>query len=144
MKKLLALILASILLLSLPLAAFAEEESPAEGEIIEEYVNIKKAGVSLTIASNGNTSIIIYCQGIIGTTHISSTTYLEKQNSYGTWDRVSINGASQISDGVSGSYLSRTYTTTVGTGTYRATSVFTVTRGGVDETITVYSNIVYH
>ena len=76
-------------------------------------------------------------------THISSNTYLEKWNG-STWVRVSINGASEIHDGTSSSHLSTSYSTTVGTGRYRATTTFTVTRNGTNETATVYSNIVTH
>lgn len=39
--------------------------------------------------------------------------------------------------------LSRTYTTTVGSGKYRAATVFTVTKGS-DEIVTVRSNTVTH
>ena len=142
MKKIIAISVVVLALLILPFSVFADEEYPVS-EIIEEYVNVSSVNCFLSISSSGNTSISIDCSGKAGTTHISSTTYLEKKSGT-SWTRVSINGASQIEDGASASYLSKTYNTTVGSGIYRATVTFTVTRNGVDETVTVYSNIVYH
>ena len=144
MKKFTAMILAVLMAFNFTLMVFAEEEEPPiQGEDIEEYVNTKSAGATLSINTSGTVTVDIACYGFSGTTHISSTTYLEKQSG-SSWVRVSFNGMSQINDGASASYLSRTYTTTVGSGTYRATAIFTVTRGGVDETVTVYSNTVTH
>lgn len=143
MKKILAILLSIILALSLVGFCFAEEEGPpASEEIIEEYVNTASATIVLSISSSGSAQISIDCNGKTGTTHISSKTYLERWTGSG-WTRVSINGASQIVDGVSGAVLSKTYTTTVGSGIYRATVIFTVTRG-TDETVTARSNQVTH
>lgn len=143
MKKLLAVLLSIITALSLVGLCYAEEEAPPPpGEIIEEYVNTYKAIATLSITSSGTASIYVECQGFSGTTHISAKTYLERWTGSG-WARVTINGASQIEDGTSGSYFAHTYTTTVGSGTYRATAVFTVTRG-TDETVTARSNQVTH
>ena len=82
------------------------------------------------------------CIGFSGTTHISSNTYLQKWNG-STWVRVNINGATKISEEVDAAFLSRTYTTAVGSGKYRVATVFTVTRGS-DEIVTVRSNPVTH
>lgn len=143
MKKLTALFLAALLLLNFAVViCSAEEEAPETEEIIEEYTNTRSASVSLSISTSGTATIHISCVGLSGTTHISSVTYLEKWNG-SAWARVSINGASQISDGADAGFLSRTYTTTVGSGKYRATAVFTVTNG-TDETVTVRSNTVTH
>lgn len=143
MKKLTALFLAVLLLLNFTVViCSAEEEAPETEEIIEEYTNTQSASTSLSISNSGTTTVGITCIGLIGTTHISSITYLEKWNG-SAWVRISINGASQISDGVSAGFLSRTYTTTVGSGQYRATAVFTVTNGS-NETVTVRSNTVTH
>lgn len=143
MKKLIAIILSMSLALSLVGFCFAEgEEPPVTEEIIEEYSNILGASTSLTISSSGTASITVECLGYSGTTHITTKTYLERWTGSG-WSRVSINGASQIEDGTSGSSFSHVYTTTVGSGTYRATAVFTVTRGTV-ETVTIRSNQVTH
>ena len=144
MKRIMAIILALLMTISLIFVTSAEEEEPpVQGEDIEEYVNTKRAETLLSINSSGTATIIIECVGLSGTTHISSVTYLEKRIG-SSWSRVSFNGMSQIEDGVSASILSKTYTTTVGSGQYRATAIFTVTRNGTDETVTVYSNIVYH
>lgn len=144
MKKVTAMILAILLAFHFTLTVFADGEAPPDqGEDIEEYVNAKHADVSLLINSSGTATVSINCQGYSGTTHISSTTYLEKWTGTG-WSRVSFNGMSQIDDGASASYLNKTYTTTVGSGTYRATASFTVTRGGVNETVTVNSSNVTH
>ena len=143
MKKLITYVLVVLLICSLVLPAYAdEEEPPVQGEEIEEYVNIRTATIYLNIATNGTTTVNITCVGLTGTTHISSRTYLEKWNG-SSWSRVSFNGASEIVDGVSAISMTRTYTTTVGSGQYRATTIFTVTRG-TDETITVYSSTVTH
>ena len=143
MKRILTLVLSLLLLLNLILLpCSAEEEAPVMEEIIEEYTNTQSAFATLSINSSGSVTIRIDCIGKSGTTHISSRTYLEKWTG-SSWCRVCINGASEICDGVSGSSLSKTYTTTVGSGTYRVTAIFTVTKG-TDETITVYSNIVTH
>lgn len=143
MKKITALFLAAMLLLNVTvITCSAEEETPEVGEIIEEYINTRSASASLSINSSGTATIYISCVGLSGTTHISSVTYLEKWTGSG-WGRICINGACEICDGVSASCLSRTYTTTVGSGQYRATAVFTVTNGS-NETITVRSNIVTH
>lgn len=142
MKRTIAFILAVICLLCFPFTVFAEEDNP-EPELIEEYVNTKKTNCSLSILSSGNVTIAIVCQGYEGTTHISSRTYLEKRVG-SSWERVCINGASEIQDGASGDYFSNSYSTTVGSGRYRATVIFTVTRYGTDETITAYSSIVNH
>ena len=143
MKKVTALILAIFMVFNFTCMVFAEEEPPIQGEDVEEYVNTQKAETTLSINSTGTATVKIACTGLPGTSHISSVTYLEKRSG-SSWSRVSFNGMSQIEDGVSASCLSRTYTTTVGSGTYRATAIFTVTRGGVDETVTVYSNTVIH
>lgn len=142
MKKMIALVLVAFLVCNLAFSTFAEEEAPIMDEVIEEYINTSSATVNLTISSSGTATIIIMCVGLPGTTHISSRTYLERKNG-SSWSRVSINGASEIVDGVSASSMLRTYTTTVGTGQYRATCVFTVTRG-TDETVTVRSTTVTH
>lgn len=143
MKKITALFLAAFLLLNFTvIICSAEEEAPETGEIIEEYTNTRSVSALLSINSSGTTTIHISCVGLSGTTHISSVTYLEKWNG-SAWVRVSINGASQVSDGASASLLSRTYTTTVGSGQYRATAVFTVTNGS-NETVTVRSNTATH
>ena len=143
MKKTTAIIFVILILLGMTCHVYAiEETTPEQGLVIEEYLNTKKAEVLLSINSAGTATVKITCVGLSGTTHISSTTYLERWNGTG-WTRVSFNGMSQISDGVSGSYLTRTYTTTVGSGQYRAITTFTVTKG-VDEIITITSNYVTH
>lgn len=144
MKKVFALLLSVLLLLSLCSVCFAVEvEPPVPGDLPDDFVHIQSASSTLTISSNGNTSINISCKGNPGTTHISSNTYLEKWSD-SSWGRIVINGASEIHDGTSSNYLNTSYSTTVGTGIYRATVVFTVTRNGTNETVTVYSNIVNH
>lgn len=144
MKKVFALLFSVLLLLALCSVCFAEElEPPVPGDLPDEYVHTSNADSSLAISSSGNTSISIECFGKSGTTHISSVTYLEKWDG-SSWGRIVINGASEIHDGTSNSYFSTSYSTTVGSGRYRATVVFTVTRNGTDETVTVYSNIVNH
>lgn len=142
MKKTIALALVAFMVFNLAFSAFAEEEAPIVNEVIEEYVNTSSATVKLTISSSGTATIKIMCVGLPGTTHISSRTYLERWNG-SSWSRVSINGASEIIDGISASSMLKTYTTTVGTGQYRATCIFTVTRG-TDETITIRSTTVTH
>lgn len=143
MKKITALLLTAILLLNFTqMICFAEEEPPETGVLIEEYVNIRSVSVSLSINSSGTATIDIMCIGFSGTTHISSNTYLQKWNG-STWVRVNINGATKISEEVDAAFLSRTYTTTVGSGKYRVATVFTVTRGS-DEIVTVRSSPVTH
>ncbi len=142
MRKLIALIFVAMLLSSLAFSAFAEEETPVLDDIVNEYVNTSSATVKLTISNSGTATITIKCVGVNGTTHISSTTCLEKWNG-SAWVKVPINGSILLTESVDASSLLRTYTTTVGTGQYRATAVFTVTRG-TDETITVRSNTVTH
>ncbi|MBQ6160382.1 MAG: hypothetical protein IJK24_05520 [Oscillospiraceae bacterium] len=142
MKKVTAIILALILVINITCITYAEEELPVQEEIIEDYVNTRKVDVILSINAAGTATVSISCIGYTGTTHISASTYLERWTG-SAWTRVSINGTSQIDDDVYGSYLAKTYTTTVASGTYRATSVFTVTRG-TDETITVRSNQATH
>lgn len=143
MKKITALLLAAILLLNFTqMICFAVEETPETGEIIEEYTNIHSVSVSLSISTSGTATIDIMCLGLSGTTHIASDTYLQKWNG-STWVRVNINGATKISEEVDAAFLSRTYTTTVGSGKYRVATLFTVTRGS-DETVIVRSNSVTH
>lgn len=143
MKRIIVLITVVLFLVSFAFTTYADvEEPPVLEEDIEEYVNIRTASVTLSIDNSGTAAITIKCVGFSGTTHISSRTYLERWNG-SSWSRVSFNGASEIVDGVSASSMTRTYTTTVGSGQYRATTIFTVTRG-TDETITVYSSTVTH
>ena len=142
MKKITALLLAAFLLLNFTQVICSAEETPETGEIIEEYANIRSVSVSLSISTSGTATIEIMCLGLSGTTHISSDTYLQKWNG-STWVRVNINGATKISEEVDAAFLSRTYTTTVGSGKYRVATVFTVTRGS-DEIVTVRSNPVTH
>ena len=107
MKKVTALILAILMVFNFTGMAFAEEEPPIQGEDIEEYVNTSSAKAVLSINSSGTVTVEINCYGIYGTTHISSTTYLEKRSG-SSWSRVSFNGMSQIEDGASASSLSGT------------------------------------
>lgn len=143
MKKITALVLTIFLLFNFALMAHAtEEDTLVMEEIIEDYTNTSSVLVSLSISSSGTATIGITCIGMSGTTHISSTTYLEKWSGT-SWVRVSINGANQINDGANGGYLLKTYTTTVGSGKFRATAVFTVTNGS-NETVTIRSNTATH
>ena len=143
LRKTIVIFIIVCLVCSLSLPIHADEEEPALlVDEIEEYSNASTAQVLLSISNNGTTTVKITCLGYSGTTHISSRTYLERWNG-SSWSRVSFNGASEITDGVSGSVLIRTYSTTVGSGQYRATSIFTVTLG-TDETITVRSTTVTH
>ena len=69
MKKLTALLLSAILLLSLCLVCFAEElDPPAPEDLPEDYVNMYNPSSVLTISSSGNTTIRISCYGNSGTT----------------------------------------------------------------------------
>ena len=139
MKKLLALFLAlSLLICSVPFVSALDEQTPAPTEPIDEYQNVSMAHVYLSIASDGTATIDIECYGYSGTSHISSTTYLERRNG-SFWTRVKIDGAYQVTAEANASFLVDTYDTTVDHGSYRATAVFTVTRGGVDETVTLHS-----
>lgn len=143
MKKALSILLAMLLLFCSAQVTYAEELNNPEPEIPpEEYSNALSVSAGLTISSSGTATLRVTCIGKPGTTHISVRTYIEKWTGSG-WSRVTINGASEIEDGVSASALSKVYSTTVGSGTYRVTSIFTVTLS-TNEVITVYSNSVTH
>ena len=143
MKKLTAVLLALLLTFSLASGACAEAEPPAPDEVIEEYTNMLCAGCIMDITSSGTASVCIECYGKAGTTHISSRLYLERWTG-SNWVRVSFNGMSEICDGASADYLIKVHSTTVGSGIYRATVIYTVTRNGTDEVVTMYSNLVTH
>lgn len=104
------------------------------------YTNAQTARVTAQIDDNGNLSIKPYCYALYGTTMIEATTYLEFQTGW-TWVRIA-NGQpdNQWESSATSLYFSETYKYQIQmSGTFRATTIFDVTRNGNTETITVHS-----
>ena len=140
MKRILALLLAFTLLLPVFPVAFADEEAPILDPDVPEYENISDASVALKKESSTRAKITILCQGMSGTTNVTATVHLAHWTG-SSWEVALINGNTYVTATGTNS-VNTSFTTSVSGGTYRATAVYTVTRNGTSETITVRSSSV--
>jgi hypothetical protein len=131
-KRRVSLLLASLLILTIvPLSAYAA--SPQE--TIRFWDNTTSVNMSLTFNA-GCASCTLRIIGNTGTSEITATLYLQQKNTDGTystvktWSGLSANGRILTASG--------TYAVTSGK-TYRLKCDAVVTKSGVDEDISVYS-----
>lgn len=137
MKKLTALILSLILLLTATTPAFAAQ---AETTVSPRYINTSQAGVSLAITEDGLAVWTIACFGKSGCTSIDAVTYLERK--MGTvWMRMSVDHPiKEHYYSVTGQELYTTYQLQLNfAGEYRAVVEFTVHGTVEDEELKFWS-----
>lgn len=133
----------SILLVFVMIAGACGVSASAVSDVesaVPYYANAQSASVTAELDSEGILTVRPYCFALFGTTIIESTTYLEFQTGW-TWTRIS-NGQpnNQWEDSTTALIFSETYTYNLQmSGTFRATTIFDVTRNGKTETITVHS-----
>lgn len=138
MRKIVAFLLATTLLLSMCISVSAAESAPQP-----RYINTNQAKVVMSINDEGLASITVSCIGNSNATRIQITTYIEKQVG-SSWVRVN-NGQTnnQWTASTTNSYLVKAYSHQLNsTGTYRAVAIFTVS-GTQSETFTLYSEDIY-
>lgn len=141
MKRMISILLAFILLLTMFVTVSAAEVAPGPGDpLVPEYTYISNVSATLT-ASGSTLTVKLYCKGVVGTTSISATFYLQRWNG-SSWVSAPFGSASAVSATASGREMNRTFTATVSSGTYRIKAVFKVYCNGSSETATVYSNTV--
>jgi hypothetical protein len=137
MKKLTALILSLILLLSATTPAFAAQTETA---VSPRYVNTSQGGVSLVITEDGLAEWTIICLGKSNCTGIDAVTYLERK--MGTvWMRMSVDHPiKEYYYSVTGTELANTYQMQLNfTGEYRAVVEYTVHGTVEDEELKFWS-----
>ncbi len=140
MKKVLALILAVISVVSLSVVMV--QATSGNNGIMPCWNNANSASILLTINSSGKATITTNCFGINGvTTKIEAETKLERK-----WGLLwlDVDGAEWTAS-TTERYLTKEYTFQLSkTGTYRATTVYTVTgSGGSADTITIRNQDTY-
>lgn len=141
MKKRISLLLAVLLMFSLALPCFAEETSGPEPEPdIPEYTYAISAYAYLTIESNGDGTISLWCQGVSGTSSITATVYLQRRIN-GMFRNIYINGQDYLTRSASGSLLATDIDFDAGYSDHRVKVVYHIVCGSGSETFTVYSNV---
>lgn len=141
MKKHISLFLAVLLMFSLALPVFAEETSGPEPEPdIPEYTYALTAYADLTIESNGDGTISLWCQGVSGTSSITATVYLQRRIN-GMFRNIYINGQDYLTRSASGSLLDTDIDFISGYSDHRVKVVYHIVCGSGSETFTVYSNV---
>lgn len=139
MKKVLSIVLALIAVLTMVNMTSNYAEA---ADIKPYYNNVNSTHVSLTINSSGKATVTVTCRGISGTTTgITAETKLERK--WGIfW--LDVDGG-EWTDTVSSTNLSKSHTLQLSkTGTYRATTTFTVSgSGGANDSIEVSSTYTY-
>ena len=141
MKKHISLFLAVLLMFSLALPVFAEETSGPEPEPdIPEYTYAISAYAYLTIESNGDGTISLWCQGVSGTSSITATVYLQRRIN-GMFRNIYINGQDYLTRSASGSLLDTDIDFDAGYSDHRVKVVYHIVCGSGSETFTVYSNV---
>lgn len=141
MKKRISLLLAVLLMFSLALPCFAEETSGPEPEPdIPEYTYALTAYAYLTIESNGDGTISLWCQGVSGISSITATVYLQRRIN-GMFRNIYINGQDYLTRSASGSLLATDIDFDAGYSDHRVKVVYHIVCGSGSETFTVYSNV---
>ena len=141
MKKHISLFLAVLLMFSLALPVFAEETSGPEPEPdIPEYTYAISAYAYLTIESNGDGTISLWCQGVSGTSSITATVYLQRRIN-GMFRNIYINGQDYLTRSASGSLLATDIDFDAGYSDHRVKVVYHIVCSSGSETFTVYSNV---
>lgn len=141
MKKRISLLLAVLLMFSLALPCFAEETSGPEPEPdIPEYTYALTAYAYLTIESNGDGTISLWCQGVSGISSITATVYLQRRIN-GMFRNIYINGQDYLTRSASGSLLATDIDFDAGYSDHRVKVVYHIVCGTGSETFTVYSNV---
>lgn len=144
MKKIICIVLAlSISISAFLLPATAASPSPSDDVVTPYYSHTSSVSVDLNISDGGLATIGPQCVAYSGTTSITATTYIELQINPQSWVRID-NGQEndQWVDTVSARFLSKTYEYQLSApGTYRAVTIFAVTRG-TTERIAITSNAV--
>ena len=130
-----------LLVLSICFSAIGIPTLAAQPETVTPlYDNTSLVKAIMSLNSNGKSSIKIQCYGKSGTTSIRAETHLELKvgQSWGTIDNGQPNY--QWTASTTDAFLVRTYEyQLVARGTYRAVTIFTVTKG-TSEGIAVFSN----
>lgn len=134
MRKIIAFLLATTILLSMCISVSAVESDPQP-----RYINTNQAKIVMGISDTGLASITITCIGNSNAKRIQSVTYIERLVG-SSWVRVSIGQTNnQWTESTTARYLAEDYSHQLTTrGTYRAVVEFTVS-GTQTETITLYS-----
>lgn len=130
-----------LLVLSICFSAIGIPTLAAQPETVTPlYDNTSLVKAIMSLNSNGKSSIKIQCYGKSGTTSIRAETHLELKvgQSWVTIDNGQPNY--QWTDSTTEAFFVKTYEyQLVARGTYRAVTIFTVTRG-TSEGIAVFSN----
>ena len=129
MKKILSTIICLIVLVGcIPISAFA-----AEPGIAPYYNNVQRTDTDFFIEDNGVATVCVSFNGFVGeTTGATIVTKIEKRFLLLFWTDVET-----WTDEVSGCYYSTSHSTTVKSGTYRATVEYTIRgTGGASDVIT--------
>lgn len=137
MKKLTALILSLILLLTATTPAFAAQ---TETTVTPRYINTSQAGVTFAILEGGVAEWTIACFGESSCTSIDAVTYVERK--MGTvWMRMSVDHPiKEYYYSVTGAELVNTYQLQLNfAGEYRAVVEFTVHGTVEDEELKFWS-----
>lgn len=139
MKKIICLLLASAIFFSVMEASAAAAEMNAE-TIAPRYANASSAQTTVSIVNSNTLSITAICYGYSGTTSITARTHLELKVGQ-SW--VTINNGQPNYEWTGSSSIPRFFQTyeyeLQAQGTYRAVTIFTVTKG-TSEGIAVFSN----
>ena len=140
MKKIICLLLVFAVLSSVLVVSALAAPIPVANSISPRYLNVSKASIAIAVANSNTLSILPTCTGYLGTTSITARTHLELKVGQ-SWVTIA-NGQpnNEWTGSTNSCHFSEAYEYELqAPGTYRAVTIFTVTKG-TSEGIAVFSN----